>query len=996
MQKRDSHVPSFGYKLAPIALAVMAATLVSPAFAQSDTQKDSLEEIVVVGSQIKGADITGALAVTVIDSDDIEIMGIDSGDELLQLIPENGQNFFNEAENISGGVNSARGDVGAFNLRNLGTGNTLVLLNGRRLVNNPSYQTEEIGGSFIPVNTVNSQMIPIRGIERVEVLRDGASAIYGADAVGGVVNTVLKDDYEGFVISGRWTEFDNLPRNDQTLTLEWGGKFNGGRTHVNVFANYYHRDRVQATDDSRWADDDFRYLIPEDSLWAGNSSFNNSSANSLGAQFDVVSSVSSTNPLRTNGLTDSSGEFQVFPAGSAECTYDLYASSCANPDNTNIYRSNLNLYRDLASDLDRMTSFVSINHEFESGLESFTEVLYYQSDSNLRRHGSYPSPVKLYVGADNYYNPLGPCTSPNRLAAAGDSNGCNGYELLIDNIRFDQYPRIVDTELETYRILQGFRGTTGAWDWEAAVSYSKATSDDVTHNRVSNTLIQEALNDPTAAAFNPFAMGVNDNIERALIDVYRKNETELTTLDFKMSRNDLFSLPAGEVGMVAGVEWREESFVDDRDPRLDGTIAYTDRDGTTYPFISDVVNSSPSSDSAGRREVISAFAELAVPVFETLDVQLALRMEDFSDVGSTTVGKVAFGWRPWQPVLFRGSWSEGYRVPNLVTVNEGLVARQNSRTDWACEYAQVESGAPANTLDCNNSTQRVAEGSDQLKSEESTNTSIGLVLEPTDGLVISVDYWSIEKDGTIGLFGEENHMTLDLLYRIQAGTANCAGATFNDAVVREDPSVDEAAVYLAAGICPAGLATTVFDLYENLDKRTVEGHDVAVYYDLATDFGEFSFSYNGSWLDKFEQKAGALAAELVEAQASGVLPAYIPIDGFADLLGRDGNQDTRHRTKLAWRYDNWGASVSALTIGSFYQSSLTLGDGSRYVIPSMTTYDATVDYRTKLADTNLRFRLGMRNLTNERAPLADRYFGFFSDAHSDYGRSLYLDVRASF
>ena len=120
------------------------------------------------------------------------------------------------------------------------------------------------------------------------------------------------------------------------------------------------------------------------------------------------------------------------------------------------------------------------------------------------------------------------------------------------------------------------------------------------------------------------------------------------------------------------------------------------------------------------------------------------------------------------------------------------------------------------------------------------------------------------------------------------------------------------------------------------------------------------------------------------------------IDGFADLLGRDGNQDARHRTKLAWRYDNWGASVSALTIGSFYQSSLTLGDGSRFVIPSMTTYDATVDYRTKLADTNLRFRLGMRNLTNERAPLADRYFGFFSDAHSDYGRSLYLDVRASF
>ena len=97
---------------------------------------------------------------------------------------------------ISGGVNSARGDIGAYNLRNLGTGNTLVLLNGRRLVNAASYQTEEVGGSFIPVNTVNSQSLPVSGLERVEVLRDGASAIYGADAVAGVVNYVMKSDFD--------------------------------------------------------------------------------------------------------------------------------------------------------------------------------------------------------------------------------------------------------------------------------------------------------------------------------------------------------------------------------------------------------------------------------------------------------------------------------------------------------------------------------------------------------------------------------------------------------------------------------------------------------------------------------------------------------------------------------------------------------------------------------------------------------------------------------
>jgi hypothetical protein len=135
---------------------------------------------------------------------------------------------------------------------------------------------------------------------------------------------------------------------------------------------------------------------------------------------------------------------------------------------------------------------------------------------------------------------------------------------------------------------------------------------------------------------------------------------------------------------------------------------------------------------------------------------------------------------------------------------------------------------------------------------------------------------------------------------------------------------------------------------------------------------------------------------LIAAQKAGVLPLDIPVDGFADLVGRDGNQDEKHRAKLSWRMSEFGASLSAYKIGDFYQSSLTLADGTRYVIPSMTTYDATFDYRTDVMGTKTRFRLGVKNFTDERAPLADRYFGYFSDAHTDYGRYMYLDVRASF
>ena len=152
---------------------------------------DEVEEVVVTGSQIKGAQITGVLPVTVLTSEDIDAIGPDDGTELMENITEQGLNYFSEAESDSGGVNSARGDVGAYNLRNIGVGNTLVLLNGRRLVNNAGYQTELLGGDYVPTLSANTNLIPSNALDRVELLKDGASAIYGADAVAGVVNLSL-------------------------------------------------------------------------------------------------------------------------------------------------------------------------------------------------------------------------------------------------------------------------------------------------------------------------------------------------------------------------------------------------------------------------------------------------------------------------------------------------------------------------------------------------------------------------------------------------------------------------------------------------------------------------------------------------------------------------------------------------------------------------------------------------------------------------------------
>jgi iron complex outermembrane receptor protein len=963
-----------------------------------DSEEEKDNKITVIGSQIKGAAVQEALAVTVITAEDIERLGIDSGDELLDLLPENGNNFLNEAENISGGVNSARGDVGAFNLRSLGTGNTLVLMNGRRMVNSATFQTEAVGGSFVPVNSSNSSAIPVTALDNLQVLRDGASAIYGADAVAGVVNYTMKDNFDGFNARVKFSDFENTPRQDKTLTVEWGNTFNDGRTNISAFFNYFDRGRVNSQDDPRWSNSDFRSRLPEGSPWADSTAFRNDSGNSLFGQFDVVSRLGSSHSLRQNDITDGSGEFQLYPIGDSRCTYVINEFSCAGEDGSSRlnYRLNLNANRDLMSKLERGNIYVSAVHDFGNGIESFNELSLYESKTNSNRHASAPfSSVKLRVAADNFYNPLGPCGSPNRLpdSVIGTDVPCEGLQLYIDNYRFAELPRVVDNDGSTYRILTGLRGTLDDWDWETALLTSKSTKDEVTRNRVSNNLIQDALNDTTASAYNPFSGGVNSNIEQALIDVSRNSEAKLTTFDVKFSNYNIFELPAGPVGLLVGYEYRKESFKDDRDDRLDGTIAFTDWDGDTFPYVSDVVNSSPTADNRGSRNVNSLFTELQIPVLDNLDVQAAIRYEDFSDVESTTVGKVAFGWRPIEELLIRGSWSEAFRAPNLVTINEDVVARNNTRTDWACVYAAENGGDPdQDELDCRNSIQRIAEGSNNLVPEESTNTSIGFAISPLDNLTITLDYWSIEKENTIGLFGEENHSLLDLVYRLQNGLSNCSTATFNSALTRNDFSPEEAAIYTAAGICPAGELTQVFDQYDNLDTRTVEGHDLSIYYSFDTDIGDFDIKYNVAFLDKLEQKAGGESAILVQAQADGLLPAGFPVAGFDDLIERDGNQKARHSLKLNWRYQDISASLSANRIGEFYQESLTLDDGTRYEIPAMTTMNLSVTYRFE--DSRLRF--GVNNVADKRAPLADRYFGYFADSHRDLGRSMYLDYKYYF
>ena len=968
-------------------LVVLAFTFNVSIFAQ-DSEAENIEEVVVVGSQIKGARITGALPVSVISSEDIESLGVDSGDELLDNIAELGQNTFNQNE-FSGGYNASRGDIGAFNLRDIGTGNTLTLLNGRRIITSPGYQTEPILGGSMPVFTTNSNAVPVNGADRIEILRDGASAIYGADALAGVVNTVLKSNFVGTRIRYKLSGYEHFSANDQKLSIQWGQDFDN--TNVSVYFDAFRRAEIRGNEDPKWLAQDAR-VSPglgkfDGTDWDDTSWRNTNAASPFGVWHGGGNRFLHTRP--------NTGGCAYTGTGGDTC---LYLSTGNNPPDS--LRAKYNETRWMRPDLKRENLFVFINTELDSGIEAYTEIGYYHSFATQQLYGG------TTLGAGNCAK-TGSCTQPFLVPLSNywlnqlvDSDGnklvnssqlANGLGLWKSRHRFDA-PRGYDSDRVTLRFLQGFRGTIGDWDWDTAVLWSDAKSKQKNKNRQSMTLLNQALALSTPNAYNPFCGGYGCSDESAFtIDIFRENTTNLFLVDFKLSNNNVFEMPAGPVGALIGFEARDEEYTDGRDPRIDGRIPYVvpvgRKAGLTFPLISDVVNSSATPASSGSRSTSSFFGELQIPLHATVDAQVAVRYEDSDDYGDATVGKFAIGWQPLDMVKLRYSASETFRAPAMILVNEGFLGRSTSTNDALLEFAS------GNNYD-DYSMQRVTEGNPGLKPELGENESIGLVLEPIDNLIITLDKWSIETEDTVGIFGMTNAILLDTLIRAEGGAAECTG---NPNVIRN--SVPEDTVdWAAAGLCPAGLVEKVNDYYVNGDTRTIEGLDTSVIYSIDTDYGVFSAKFVNVHYDTKNQEAGGDAKRLSDAgQSGGILAGVAPVRGVNDLLGLNGSIEDKYTMKLSWKNGPFHMLVSGTQWGEFFESAHTETiDGERvmWTVDSMTMINLTLGYEF---ENDLRVRLQVKNIEDERAPLADETFSmFWGDLHTDYGRNYSVEFYKKF
>lgn len=987
-----------------LALCGVSAFACGAAHAQAPGKATTVEEVVVVGSQIQGARIDQALPVTVVDQEDIIATGAVSGDELFRAIPQQGDVQFNEAK-TSGNLNDARGDVASVNLRNLGTGNTLVLLNGRRVVSHPGTQTE----NFVPVQTANTNALPVTGVRRVEVLRDGAGALYGADAVAGVVNTVLETKYNGVRAEAQYGWADKTS-GEYTANIKAGTKLDDG-TQLMFFAGYTYRDRLRASERDYSASEDHRAALIG-TPWEGDTAFDSRSTSAPYGGFRVVGT---TAVIRqgTTALT-ASGQFHVEPVGNtaAPCNSTVYngfyclrtGSVTGAADRPLRYDENKD--RTLRGEVERTNLFGTASKDFGS-VQAFSELGYYHASFSGSREQSAPvGSAPITVPAGNYYNPFGPTTfgtvaNPNRLPnLVGVPTG--GLAVTLVNYRpVDTGPRSYTVTDDSYRLLGGLRGEVSGWDWESALVYSHARTKDKTHNAISNTLFQRALALSTPAAYNPFNGGDPSNfsgydttpsdpttIQSFLVDVYRISSTSLALADFKVSKSDLFTLPGGNLGVAAGVEFRRETYTDNRDKRLDGQVTYTDP--TTAAFSgSDVMGASPSPDVDASRKIASAYLELAVPVIseemgipfmQEVNLQLAARDEHYSDFGNVLKPKVALGWKLNDTLTVRGSWSQSFRAPNLPQFYSAGTQVSNGRTDYA--FCRI------NNVTCASlSTTAIRSGNRNLGPEEAENASIGLVLKsgflPSSfgRFTATVDFWSIKEKNVIGIETDPIQILYDLLQRQRGKT--------NPNVLRLAPDAGQT----------IGLINYIQDDYQNVTPRTLEGLDFGIDYDFPdTPIGQFSLKVDAAKLLKYNQSPTEMQAEVIAANNSGAFGTGIVVTAAGNQIGVDGTPKWRASLTASWRNGPWRAGAFVSYVGHAFDTGPALVNNELWEIKSWTTVSLYTQYNFEdgryLQDSSIR--LGVRNAFDKDPPLAAINVGYLSQLHNPTGRYYYVSLAKRF
>lgn len=947
---------------APVAATAQTPAPVSRTAEGPREQEETivLEAINVTGSNIKRMEVEKLLPISVVDVADINIRDASQPSELLTALPQVTGLPGNETATLGA---TARGDNASVSLRGIPSSNTLVLLNGRRLTPHPISQ----GEAGVPTLSTNINQLPNRGLERVEVLRDGASSIYGTDAVAGVVNYVTRRHYRGTELSMRYSETNYGDGEDYRATLTHGFDFARGKGRGIVVLDYYQREPMYVKDRPFAAEADNSSRAPAPWNVATSTTFNLRSATSEYGNYTLgtitgtdaygnVSFASGRPSGVPSSLASSSGQFFLAPGANGSAVFMTSTPSRAGV--THDYYWNNNTYRVIQPKTDRVNAFAGAEVDLNDRLTAFFDANLYRARSVTFREPdgiTASTDGNIVVPATNPFNPFGTrFWSPTGAPNADGTPRLTGTPaaVLISNKRLtDLATRTDRVDNTVYRGVAGLRGKlSGSWSWEAAVLYARARVTEDEQGPSRKSLLVAALNqtDP-AKAFNPFTRtfavqngtlavtgdyknpaSVTSTFQSAFV---RQGETRLGSGDVRAS-GEVMPLWGGNVVSAAvGGEFRKETYDDMRPAYAGLNPAGSGLD----PMANDFLGFSPNSDTHGMRHVTAAYLETVVPLaggkftpplVRRLEATASVRYESYTDFGEATKPKFGLNWRPTQWIMVRGSYNEGFRAPNLAQLFTGsLVRTVTGSTDT---YRSTVTGLPT---DGASNRRSVASGNRTLRPESSTGRSAGVVIDVprVKGLSLTVDYWEISQRDVIaasGSIADDNAALQAATQEALAGGqaigqidlgSGTEGYKGDPAIVRlpvTQADRDFFATYNARQApgnqrAVVGAIDYIRTTYFNRARQFVNGFDFNVNYRLPK-FAIGSFTFNSDWtyLNDFHAYAAA---------------------GAARTEYRDGNSSNvggatpvwRGHTTLTWKRGAWGAGVGFYYIGSYTDTGAT-------------------------------------------------------------------------
>ncbi len=925
-----------GLPLAIQSALISMCAISASAYAQ-DQNEEATEEITVIGTSIKGLNLEDAVQAIQLDRQDILESGATSVADLLADLPQTagGSGTFTAA---TGGPlsSSTPTGAGAVSLRGLGTSSTLTLINGRRASVSSFANGQE---SFVDINA-----IPSAAIERVEVLPSGASAIYGADAVAGVVNVVLREDFNGFEVSTSYG--DSTHSTDEgktTLNMVWGKA--GEKHSVMVMADLYERNAFYDRDRE----------ISAQSIRPSQQGIYPSFNDFYWNYWDV------TQAPDIGGCPDDQYKF------------GNYGEYC---------EFNTNDYASVWGDHSSQSAIVDYKYKLSDDTTIFVEAIGTQYTSN-----SDASPANFSNVPFDPENPYFTQEFQDQMIAASspDNDGRDAW-YWDDYFGYPIYawgkfpsPRSVEVESESYRFVTGIEGKFDKWDYEVAATYgsSKSTqtgsglyiteafynatlgnlcSDGSTIDRWDIDLLgRDAYfnggscedDGRTTLWYNPLSGQTDQPVGMAeLIETManRSGKSDVFAIDGLVS-GEVFELSSGTVYGALGFEYREESV---RDTPAGVAIATSDNPEPVFGFSSTAANAERSSSAL--------FGELYVPVVTNLELQLAARWDDYEGFGSDVNPKVGLLYSPNNMISVRTNWSTSFRAPSLAQVGAGTLLSSYTvdcyETPEACDGDMDGSGESMLTEDVSNP---------NLEPETATTWGAGVIVKPTGNIDIKVDYWNIDHKNLIGI--DED----DFIRRALAGDYPVVG-------------FGQLPTGVAGLEVRGGYVSDAHFELTNLGAQTTSGVDFSYtqYFDAFG--GEFALLADATYLIEYNRTASDTS-------------------GTEELAGEYSYPELLVNTKLRYTRGQLSASFGANYTGSYMDDpsnrvldALNIPRGTDVKVDSWTIFNLNLGYEI---NDNIDLNLNVRNLFDKEPPLVlatganvDHY------NHESVGRFVTLGVSA--